>query len=212
MPGLFFMWRIIKSYLFYTWGGLHRYFGNQNNLVKEYRRAVDYFTRAYETNAEMQQALLARAVLLGRELAEPDAALADLETLLEWIRSLGGRTVATLPLLATVDQGPGTSPYAPVSRLFWNEIFLDVERLAGSLGVAGASATADAGGMAGGVAAPARGSEIEGLREAERVDYGRVARLKRRAPFSLRPCNNHRSETERCERSDRVLLECGAER
>ena len=76
------MWRIIKSYLFYTWGGLHRYFGNQNNLVEEHRRAVHYFTRAYEANAGMEQALLARAVLLGRELAEPDAALADLETLL----------------------------------------------------------------------------------------------------------------------------------
>lgn len=76
------MWKLIKSYLFYTWGGLHRYFGNQNNLVTEHRRAVHYFTRAYEANPEMEQALLARAILRGRELEETDAALADLETLL----------------------------------------------------------------------------------------------------------------------------------
>ena len=76
------MWRVIKAYLFYTWGGLHRYFGNQNNLATEHRRAVHYFTRAYETNPEMQQALLARAVLLGRELEQTEAALADLQVLL----------------------------------------------------------------------------------------------------------------------------------
>lgn len=82
VAGFFSMWRLIKSYLFYTWGGLHRYFGNQNNLANEHRRAVHYFTRAYETNPQMKQALLARAVLLGRELEETEAALADLETLL----------------------------------------------------------------------------------------------------------------------------------
>lgn len=76
------MWRTIKAYLLYTWGGLHRYFGNQNNLLKEHRRAAHYFTRAYETDPAMQQALLARAVLLGREMDQPEAAIADFETLL----------------------------------------------------------------------------------------------------------------------------------
>ena len=77
------MWQIIKSYLFYTWGGLHRYFGNQNNLADEHRRAIHYFGRAYRANPGMQQALLARAILLGRELEETEAALADLATLLK---------------------------------------------------------------------------------------------------------------------------------
>lgn len=76
------MWRTIKAYLFYTWGGLHRYFGNQNNLPKEHRRAVHYFSRAYEANPAMQDALLARAILLARELDQPQAAIADFETLL----------------------------------------------------------------------------------------------------------------------------------
>lgn len=76
------MWQTVKAYLLYTWGGLHRYFGNQNNLLKEHRRAVHYFTRAYETNPAMQEALLARAILLGREMDQPEAAIADLEALL----------------------------------------------------------------------------------------------------------------------------------
>lgn len=77
------MWQTLKAYLLYTWGGLHRYFGNQNNLVEEHRRAVHYFARAYAANPQMQQALLARAILLGRELDDVEGALADLGTLLE---------------------------------------------------------------------------------------------------------------------------------
>ena len=77
------MWHAIKTYLLYTWGGLHRYFGNQNNLAKEHRRAVHYFARAYEANPKMQRALLARAILLGRELGDEAGALADLALLLE---------------------------------------------------------------------------------------------------------------------------------
>lgn len=77
------MWRTLKGYLFYTWGGLHRYFGNQNNLVSEHRRAVHYFSRALEANPDMQQARLARAVILWRELEETAAALADLDFLID---------------------------------------------------------------------------------------------------------------------------------
>jgi len=43
-----------------------------------------------------------------------------------WIRSLGGSVVATLPLLSTfLDEPFEPSPYSPVSRLFWNEFYLD---------------------------------------------------------------------------------------
>src|SRR5688500_9559420 len=46
---------------------------------------------------------------------------------MNWVRELGGKVVATLPLLAGFDAEP--SPYSPVSRLFWNERYLDVEAL-----------------------------------------------------------------------------------
>ncbi|HXK34768.1 MAG TPA: 4-alpha-glucanotransferase [Dehalococcoidia bacterium] len=55
------------------------------------------------------------------------ADLTDLARLLEWLHGRGGSVAATLPLLASFHQyGIDASPYAPVSRLFWNEQYLDV--------------------------------------------------------------------------------------
>ena len=55
--------------------------------------------------------------------------LTDLGELIQWARSLGADTVGTLPMLAAfLDQPFERSPYAPVSRLFWNELYVDVER------------------------------------------------------------------------------------
>lgn len=77
------MWRIVKSYLLYTWGGLHRYFGNMNNIPHEHRRAAHYFTRAYQTNPRLRQARLARAVILYREMDRIEEAIADFDALLQ---------------------------------------------------------------------------------------------------------------------------------
>jgi 4-alpha-glucanotransferase len=56
--------------------------------------------------------------------------LTDLGDLLEWTTRLGGNVVATLPILsAFMDEPFEPSPYSPVSRLFWNELFLDVTRI-----------------------------------------------------------------------------------
>lgn len=56
--------------------------------------------------------------------------LGDLGRLLRWTRELGGAVVGTLPLLATFHDDPeGVSPYAPVSRLAWDEVYLDVAAL-----------------------------------------------------------------------------------
>jgi 4-alpha-glucanotransferase len=53
--------------------------------------------------------------------------LTDLGDLLEWTTALGGNVVATLPILASfLDEPFEPSPYSPASRLFWNELFLDV--------------------------------------------------------------------------------------
>jgi 4-alpha-glucanotransferase len=54
----------------------------------------------------------------------------DLDQLVELTAQQGGHAVATLPMLASfLDEPFNASPYAPVSRLFWNELFLDVERI-----------------------------------------------------------------------------------
>ncbi|MFQ6031233.1 MAG: 4-alpha-glucanotransferase, partial [Dehalococcoidia bacterium] len=54
----------------------------------------------------------------------------DLEALAEWVSRRGGGVVATLPFLASfLDEPFQPSPYVPVSRLFWNEFFLDVTRV-----------------------------------------------------------------------------------
>ena len=56
--------------------------------------------------------------------------LRELSRLVRWVGEAGGDLVATLPLMsAFLDHPFEPSPYAPVSRLFWNELFLDVSRL-----------------------------------------------------------------------------------
>jgi 4-alpha-glucanotransferase len=55
----------------------------------------------------------------------------DLETLGAWAGGLGASFVSTLPLLATFLTSPfDPSPYSPASRLFWNEVFLDLDAAA----------------------------------------------------------------------------------
>jgi 4-alpha-glucanotransferase len=54
-----------------------------------------------------------------------------LERLLEWQASRGGQFVGTLPLLpAFLDEPFEVSPYSPVTRLAWNEFYIDLERIA----------------------------------------------------------------------------------
>jgi tetratricopeptide (TPR) repeat protein len=76
------MFRTIWSWLIYTWGGLHRYFGNQNDMRSEHQHAVRYFARAYEVDPTFWQARVARAVLLWRELDQPEEAIAEFEAIL----------------------------------------------------------------------------------------------------------------------------------
>lgn len=54
----------------------------------------------------------------------------DLGALMSWTATRGGDLVATLPLLGKLwelDSDP--SPYAPGTRLFWDETYLDIDRL-----------------------------------------------------------------------------------
>lgn len=72
-------------------------------------------------------------------LAAPETGQAgDLLTLRRLFREVerrGGRYVATLPILAAfLDEPCAFSPYAPASRLFWNELYLDLHQLAADVG------------------------------------------------------------------------------
>ncbi|HET7505279.1 MAG TPA: 4-alpha-glucanotransferase [Kofleriaceae bacterium] len=62
--------------------------------------------------------------------------LGTLRRLFEQVARRGGRYVATLPILAaSLDEPCDFSPYAPASRLYWNELYLDLAALADELGV-----------------------------------------------------------------------------
>jgi 4-alpha-glucanotransferase len=88
----------------------------------------------------------------------------DLERMARWTGELGGSFFGTLPLLATFLGSPfEPSPYAPVSRLFWSDLFIDVERLPGA-----AQLPVDI------------EQEFACLREGDFVDYARSAALQRR--------------------------------
>ncbi len=56
--------------------------------------------------------------------------LTDFEHLMDWMHELGGSVAATLPLLgAFLDEPFDPSPYSPATRLFWNEFYIDLERV-----------------------------------------------------------------------------------
>ena len=87
--------------------------------------------------------------------------LGDMTAWGEWLGKLGGGVVATLPLLASFEDEP--SPYSPLSRLFWNEMYLHLERVPEWSD----SLRDDA--------------VIAQLQNIDRVDYERVIEAKRRA-------------------------------
>lgn len=61
--------------------------------------------------------------------------LGDLRRLMTWAGSHGASFVGTLPLLAgNYREAFEPSPYSPVSRLFWNELYLDHRRLSADMG------------------------------------------------------------------------------
>ncbi len=92
--------------------------------------------------------------------------------LMDWAGSLGASFVGTLPLLAAnYLEDFQTSPYSPVSRLFWNELYLDLQSLGALYPSAELTALlADEGTRKAG----------RSLRELARVDYAECSALRRR--------------------------------
>jgi 4-alpha-glucanotransferase len=61
--------------------------------------------------------------------------LGTLARLFSAVEKRGGRYVATLPILAAfLDEPCQSSPYSPASRLFWNELYLELAPLAAEVG------------------------------------------------------------------------------
>jgi 4-alpha-glucanotransferase len=95
----------------------------------------------------------------------------DMKAVIEWSGSLGGSVVGTLPLLASFLAEPfEPSPYAPASRLFWNELYIDVTK------VPELERSAEARAL---LASPETQSLLRELRSAPLVDYRRQAMLQR---------------------------------
>ncbi|NNF83670.1 MAG: 4-alpha-glucanotransferase, partial [Deltaproteobacteria bacterium] len=73
--------------------------------------------------------------------------LTDLSALMDWVSGMGGKVAGTLPLLAAFLSDPfHPSPYAPASRLFWNEFYLDFTRVPEFAGSAAAQDIASSSG------------------------------------------------------------------
>lgn len=104
---------------------------------------------------------------------------ADLDELIDFTHQLNGQAVATLPLLATfLDEPFNPSPYAPVSRLFWNELYLDVARIPEFADCPAAQGLLDS--------AEFR-CELETARGQSLIDYRKVMALKRQILEALLP-------------------------
>jgi 4-alpha-glucanotransferase len=107
---------------------------------------------------------------------ESDWGVGDLGLLKEmtaWASSLGARYVATLPLLAAnYREDFQTSPYSPVSRLFWNELFLDVPALLDQYQIDDSEIRAR-------LSSEELVADLQRLRALEYVDYREAARVKR---------------------------------
>lgn len=103
--------------------------------------------------------------------------LSDLEALACWLVQMGGDTVATLPLLPTF---PGrASPYEPISRLVWSELFIHLDHVPELADCPEARTV---------MASPPFRSEIAGLRSLSHVDYDRLMSLRRRILEELCAC------------------------
>ena len=104
----------------------------------------------------------------------------DLRDLISWVCQLGGSVVATLPFLATfLDEPFDPSPYAPVSRLFWNEFYIDVTTVPELEVCPAARSVLESAGFR---------KEIEELRSMPYVDYRRQMALKRKVLEELAGC------------------------
>jgi 4-alpha-glucanotransferase len=100
-----------------------------------------------------------------------------LKDLTDWVAEVGGQVVATLPLLPVfLDKPFEPSPYAPVSRLLWNEFYVDITT------VPELTDCNSAGEL---MASVSFITEIEGQRKKPMVDHRKLMSLKRQVMEKL---------------------------
>jgi 4-alpha-glucanotransferase len=100
-----------------------------------------------------------------------------LAALARFAGDMGAHVVATLPMLANfLDEPFNPSPYAPVTRLFWNEFYLDLTTIPEFSACSAARHLAES--------AEVRG-ELDALRRQPLVDYRGIMALKRRVIEAL---------------------------
>jgi 4-alpha-glucanotransferase len=101
--------------------------------------------------------------------------IGDLETLSRWTASAGGSFVGLNPLHALLNRGGDVSPYGPVTRLWRNPIYIDVERVP-ELGEGAHTSR---------IHTPEIQAAIAALRESPRVEYQQSWAMKTLALDSL---------------------------
>jgi 4-alpha-glucanotransferase len=133
---------------------------------------------AFGSRARADWGVFAPLYALHTSDGEPIGNLSHLEQLARWTAARGGAFVGTLPLLASfVDVLYEPSPYAPVSRLFWNELFVDVTRAPGWSDAHSGTDAPSGADAHGGALAPTTSHESP-QDEAELVDYRAAASVK----------------------------------
>ncbi len=127
--------------------------------------------RCFEGGPRRTWGVFAPLYALRAERQKPIGDLAELEQLLSWVNSQGGTVVATLPISAAFLTAPfDPSPYSPASRLYWNELFVDLDRILANTDCVPARNRACAAEWQHAMRAAAAG---------DYVDYREVAQLKR---------------------------------
>jgi 4-alpha-glucanotransferase len=121
--------------------------------------------------------------------------LIDLRSFAAWAKGRGGDFVATLPMLPTFlgDAPYSPSPYSPVSRLFWNELYADPAAVTEWYRCEPAHAWLND---------PQTQGLLERLRSSLTIDYRGVFDLKRAAFARLAAC-----EPPGAQGTDDVLME-----
>jgi 4-alpha-glucanotransferase len=106
--------------------------------------------------------------------------LSDFEALLKWTAKAGGRLAGTLPLLSSFfDKKYGPGPYMPASKLFWNELYLDISSVPGLTDCPAAQSLINSADFQ---------RATSGLRASPRVEYNRDLALKRTVLEELAGC------------------------